>query len=166
MFSSQKQFHTDVEVKEAEKITTPLGVVNKMLGYEGSKSVSDAAGTAVSLVSTLFNSIKSQRLARVRDLLTAIVSGNPDKVRVILEEDSSVLLEKLEEKEFVIAPTCHKFNLKPYQAALSVDDTQMAEMIKPYFSRLGDEKEADRQYEEQYPQGWKEAEEKKMETDF
>ncbi|MHB1948142.1 MAG: hypothetical protein ACYCQI_08520 [Gammaproteobacteria bacterium] len=147
MASSQKKF--ELELKEAEKITAPLGVVNSMLGYEGSNTVSGAAGTAVSLVSTLFNSIKPRRLVRVRELLTAIVSGDPDKARAILETDPTVLLDKLEEKEFVLAPTGHKFNLKPYQAALAVDDIQMAAMIKPYFAKLDDEKEADRQYDEQ-----------------
>ncbi|MHB1949592.1 MAG: hypothetical protein ACYCQI_15950, partial [Gammaproteobacteria bacterium] len=71
MASSQTQFNTDL--KEAEKITAPLGVVNTMLGYEGSKIVPNGtAGTAVSLVSTLFNSI---RWVRLRELLTATVSG-------------------------------------------------------------------------------------------
>ncbi|MHB1949461.1 MAG: hypothetical protein ACYCQI_15285, partial [Gammaproteobacteria bacterium] len=141
-----------------EKITAPLGVVNTMLGYEGSKIAHGTAGTAVSLVSTLFNSI---RWVRLRELLTATVSGDFDKAKAILDIDPSLLREKLEEKDFVTAPTGHKFNLKPYQAALAVDDTQMADMIRPYFAKLGDEKEADRQYDEQCPQGWEGAEEKK-----
>ncbi|MHB1948551.1 MAG: hypothetical protein ACYCQI_10620 [Gammaproteobacteria bacterium] len=163
MAGSQKQFDTDI--KEAEKITAPLGVVNTMLGYEGSSNAvrRTAAGTAVSLVSTLFNSIKTLRL---RELLTAIVSGDPTKAKAILEIDPSLLREKLEEKEFVLAPTGHKFNLKPYQAALAVDDTQMADMIKSYFAKLGDEKEADRQFDEQHPKGWEAAETEKWKPVF
>ena len=137
MAGSQKQFDTDL--KQAEKIIAPLGVVNAMLGYEGSTRVRGVAGAAVSLVATLFNSIKIQRL---RTLLTVIVSGKPDEAKAILEIDPSLLREKLEEKDFVAAPTGHKFNLKPYQAALAVEDTQMAAMIKCYFAKLQDEKEA------------------------
>ncbi|MHB1947667.1 MAG: hypothetical protein ACYCQI_06090 [Gammaproteobacteria bacterium] len=159
MAGSQKQFDTDI--KEAEKITAPLGVVNTMLGYEGSDPVSGDAG--VPLVSTLFNSIKTHKVVRLRTLLTAIVSGDPVKAKGILEIDPSLLRETLEEKDFVTAPTGHKFNLKPYQAALCVDDTQMADMIKPYFAKLGDAKEADRQFDEQCPKGWERAEEKKWE---
>ncbi len=119
------------------------------------------------LVSTLFNTIKTRTLApRVRDLLTAIVSGEPDKVTAILDNDPSLLYEKLEGEQFVTAPSGHKFNVKPYQAALSVDDTQMAKLIKPYFVKLGDEKEADTQFDEQYPKGWEETEKKKWQASF
>jgi hypothetical protein len=160
MTNSQKQFNTDL--KEAQVIadpTVPVNVTNIMLGYDGCDNVS---GHAVApLVSTLFNTIKTQKLARLRVLLTAVVSGDPDKAKAILEQDPSLLYEKLEEGQFVTAPSGHKFNLKPYQAALSVDDTQMAEMVKSYFAKLHDEKEADKQFGEQCPKEWETAEEKK-----
>ena len=82
---------------------------------------------------------------------------------MILDQDPSLVLEKLPEPKFVTAPTGHKFNLKPYQAALSVDDTQMAKLIKSYFK---DEKEAARQYDEQCPEGWEKTEEKKCRPIF
>ncbi len=73
--------------------------------------------------------------------------------RFLCNIDSSLLLEKLDEKDFVIAPTGHKFNLKPYQAALAVDDMEMARRIQDYFFlKLANKEEADNQYEEQcYP---------------
>ncbi|MHB1948127.1 MAG: hypothetical protein ACYCQI_08445 [Gammaproteobacteria bacterium] len=154
MASSQQQF--DIDFKEEEQITVPLGVVNTILGYEGSMPAKgETAG--VSLVSTLFNSIKLTR----KKLLKAIVSGNLDEAKKILENNPSLLYEKREEKDFVTAPTGHKFNLKPYQAALCVDDTQMADMIKANFAKLGDEEEANNQYDEQCPDQWETAEEKK-----
>ncbi|HSW69870.1 MAG TPA: hypothetical protein VLI69_06960 [Gammaproteobacteria bacterium] len=149
MTSSQKKFDTD------EQVTVPVDVVNTILEYEGSDILPGHA--AVSLVSTLFNCRKT----RLRNLLTASVSGKPNEAKAILERDPSLRLDKLEE-ECVIAPTGHKFkNLYPLQAALSVDDTQMAEMIRSIFVKLNDEKEADYQYEE-CQKGW-EADQKKWE---
>jgi hypothetical protein len=170
MASSQKQFTTDSkETKGTEEKAAPVDVMNIMLEYDDFNKVSGRA--TVPLVSTLFNSIKTQKLARLRTLLTAIVNGNPDEAKVILDKDPSLLYEKLEEKEFVTALSGHQFNLKPYQAALAVGDTQMAAMvIKPYFTKLQDEKEADRQFNEQFPNGWeqayKQAEEKEWKPIF
>ena len=159
MTSSQKQFDTDL--KEAKETAAPVDLVNIMLEYADYDHESGRG--EVPLVSTLFNSIKTQKSVRLKKLLTAIVSGNPDEARALLDKDPSLVLDQLEEKEVVIAPTGHQFNLKPYQAALSVDDTQMAELIKSYFK---DEKEADRQYEEQCPEGWMDAEQKKWQPLF
>jgi hypothetical protein len=125
-------------------IIAPQNVVNTILAYEGSYTVSHTFGT-VPLVSTIFHSIKLQKLPRIKALLTAIVSGQQDTAEVILKKDASLALEKLEEKDFVTAPTGHRFNLKPYQAALAVRDFEMAKMIKSYL----DVGEADRQFSEQ-----------------
>ncbi|MHB1949615.1 MAG: hypothetical protein ACYCQI_16065 [Gammaproteobacteria bacterium] len=160
MTCSQKQFDTDL--KEAE-LTAPFGVINTIFDYLGSKPIAPGAAEKVaSLVPTLYNSRK-QKTVR---LLTAIVSGQPDEVKKSLDEDPSLVLEKLEEKDFVISPTGHKYNLKPYQAALAVEDSQMAAMIKSYFAKLNNEGEADRQYAEQYPTGWQKAEKEKWEPIF
>lgn len=148
-----------MESKEDKETGVPKGVLNIILGYEGSNTVTGDA--QVPLVSTLFKSIKTRKLELLRKLLSAVVLGQPIEAEAILKKDPSLLLEQLEEKDFVTSPTGHKYNLKPYQAALAVDDTQMAEMIKRYFAMLDDEKEANRQYDEQYPKGWKKAEEKK-----
>ncbi|MHB1947721.1 MAG: hypothetical protein ACYCQI_06365 [Gammaproteobacteria bacterium] len=146
MSGSHQSF--DTESKEIQEETSvPVGVMNITLGYEGSDPVSGDAGGP--LVSTLFNSIKIQKLARLRTLLTAIVSGDPATAQRILKQDPSLRLEKLEEKDAVISPTGHRFNLTPYQAALAVEDTQMAEMIKSIFVELNDEDEANKQYDEQ-----------------
>jgi hypothetical protein len=98
---------------------------------------------SISLVPTLFNSIKT---TRIKPLLTHIVNGEPIKAKAILDKYPSLVFEKLEE-DFVTALSGHKFNVYPYQAATLVRDTQMAAMIKPYFS---DEKEANKQLEEIY----------------
>lgn len=156
MFSSPKPF--DVDLKEEKERIAPLGLINDILGYADLKNVNGNLDRTISFApDSLFNSFRTQRL---KALLTAIVSGEPDKAKAILDVDPSLLLEKLEEKDSAIAPTGHKFNLKPYQAALAVDDTQMAEMIKPYFAnKLQDEKEADRQFDDQCPAEGKRAEE-------
>ncbi|MHB1949332.1 MAG: hypothetical protein ACYCQI_14600 [Gammaproteobacteria bacterium] len=145
MSGSHKPF--DIESKEKQETHVPVGIMNITLGYEGSDPVSGDAG--VPLVSTLFNSIKTQKLARLRTLLTAIVSGDPATAQRILQQDPSLRLEKLEEKDAVTSLTGHRFNLTPYQAALAVEDIQMAEMIKSIFVELKDEDEANKQYDEQ-----------------
>ncbi|MHB1949056.1 MAG: hypothetical protein ACYCQI_13190 [Gammaproteobacteria bacterium] len=162
MSGSHKPF--DIESKEKQETHVPVGIMNITLGYEGSDPVSGDAG--VPLVSTLFNSIKIQKLARLRTLLTAIVSGDPDGAKAILKKDPSLRLEKLAEGDFVTSLTGHQFNLTPYQAALAVDDTQMAEMVRAFFVELRDEEEANRQYDEQCPKGWEAAEEEKWKPIF
>ena len=152
------------DLKEEKERIAPLEVRNTILEYADVMPESGNLDRTVSFTPAgLFNSVRTQRL---KALLTAIVSGEPDKAKAILDVDPSLLLEKLEEKDYVIAPTGHKFNLKPYQAALAVEDTQMAEMIKPYFAKLQNEEEANRQYDEQYPKGWEAAEEKKWSPIF
>ena len=86
------------------------------------------------------------------------MNGRPDEAKAILDRDSSLVLERLEVVEVVTALSGHQFNLQPYQAALSVGDMQMAEMVKSYFVTLKEEREADRQYDEQHPKGWIDAE--------
>ena len=71
------------------------------------------------------------------------------------------MLEKLEEKEFVIAPSGQKANAKPYQMALAVEETQMVEMIKALLIEVAGEQEANAQYNAQFPGGWRNAEEKR-----
>lgn len=97
----------------------------------------------------------------LKRLLTAIVSGQPDSVEKIIKEYPRLLLEKLEAKEFVIAPSGQRANAKPYQMALAVEDTQMAEMIQAALIKVAGAKEADAQYQEQFPEGWAAAEEKR-----
>lgn len=168
MAVSHAQLDTDSNEGKTidDTAATIIDVMNIILTYDG--GYADVKGHAEApLVSTLFNTIKTQKLARIRDLLIAIVSGQPDEVKKILDKDPSFLLyETLEEGQFVTAPSGHKFNLKPYQAALSVDDTQMAKLIKSYFVKLGDEKEADRQFYQQCPEGWEIAEKKKWQPIF
>ncbi len=144
--------------------SVPVGVMNILLGYtdysdeylEKDAPPSDriAGHATVPLVNTLFHSIQTKRL---RMLLTATVSGQPAVVKAILNENPSLILSKLEEKEFLTAPTGHPFNLTPYQAALAVDDTQMAGLIKSYFA---DEKQANAQYKMLFHKKWKEEEAK------
>ncbi len=172
MVNSQTIFGSPEDTVEENISATvaPAPIINLILEYEGTVIVTDTSKITnqsnVLLEPTLFKSFKIQKLARLKTLLETIVSGKPDEAQAILEKDPSLLYEKLEEKEFVTAPSGHKFNLKPYQAALSVDDTQMAEMIKSFFTKLQDEKEADKQFDEQCPKGWEEAEKKKWKHIF
>ncbi|MEO9205333.1 MAG: hypothetical protein ABI296_06425 [Gammaproteobacteria bacterium] len=174
MASSQSKFDTVNSLDDVDTVSSgdkekkadasvPAPVVNIILEYVSPDPVLISGGGSGSLVNTLFNSIKLQRLARLRTLLTAIVQGQPDEAKKILEKDPTLLDEKLEEKEFVTSRSGHKFNLKPYHAALSVGDTQMADMVKSFFT---DEKEADRQFEEQCPKRWEELEDKKWSPIF
>jgi hypothetical protein len=154
MASSQQRF--DADLKDPKADVTCKDVINIILGYAGLDPVSGGHGD-VPLVSTLFNSIKTQKLTRLRMLLTATVSGMPDEIKKILEEDPSLASTKWEEKENIIALSGHQFNrITPYQAALSVGDTQIAALIKSYFDN---EEEADRQFNEQCPKGWEKPEE-------
>ena len=57
----------------------------------------------------------------------------------MIEEYPILLLEKLEEKDFVTAPSGQKANATPYQMALATEDTQMAEMIKAQLIKVADE---------------------------
>ncbi len=159
MISSQNR--SDTDLNEVKQKIVPLSVINEIQEFAGADKIPGSRDKTVSLESGFFGLIRTQRL---KALLSAIVSGDPNKVKKILDIDPSLLLEKLEEGDSVIAPTGHKFNLKPYQAALAVDDTQMAAMIKTYFvNKLKNENEADIQYKEQCqpPKKLKKAEEKK-----
>ncbi len=170
MASSQSKFDTvntlDVDtVSSGDKekkadASVPAPIVNIILEYVSPDPMLISSAGSSSLVTTLFN---SQKLARLRTLLTAIVQGQPDEAKKILEKDPTLLFDKLDNNEFVTSRSGHKFNLKPYQAALSVGDTQMADMVKSFFK---DEKEADRQFDEQCPKGWEELEEKKWSPIF
>ncbi|MHB1949552.1 MAG: hypothetical protein ACYCQI_15745, partial [Gammaproteobacteria bacterium] len=143
---------------ESKDILMPDGVMNIMLGYESKVAPKVSNG---SLVPTLFNAIKPRKLKDVKALLTAVVNGKRDEAEALLKEDPSLGLEKLEENDVVISLTGHQFNLSPLQAALAVEDTQMAEMIK---SKLAPElkEEADKQCAEQSLEGEKKtADEKK-----
>jgi hypothetical protein len=143
---------------ESKDILMPDGVMNIMLGYESKVAAKVKNG---SLVPTLFNAIKPRKLKDVKALLTAVVNGKRDEAEALLKEDPSLGLGKLEEKDVIVSLTGHQFNLSPLQAALAVEDTQMAEMIK---SKLAPElkEEADKQCAEQSLEGEKKtADEKK-----
>lgn len=157
---------TDADQKKEKETIVPLGIINDIQELAGDVKIPGNLDKTVSLESGFFGLIRTQRL---KALLTAIVSGDLNKVKEILDIDPSLLLEQLEEKDCVLSPTGHKFNLKPYQAALAVDDTQMAAMIKTYFvDKLKNENEADKQYKEQChpPKELKEVEEKKWNLIF
>jgi len=157
MSSSQKQFDSDSKDKIIlADADIPGSLAKIILEYEDSGSTIDNPLVTNSLVSTLFNS-KTQRL---KSLLRHIVSGEPDEAKAILEKDSSLVLGKLEEKDFVTAKSGHKFNLYPLQAAVSVFDIQMAEMIQSYFF---DKKEA---YKQLKQCEWDKKDEEKWEPIF
>ncbi len=95
MTSSRKPLNIDLKnAKGTEETAIPVDVMNTMLVYDDFDHVTGHG--SVPLVSTLFNSIKTQKDARLKELLTAIVNGKPDIVKAILERDPSLLLEKLD----------------------------------------------------------------------
>ncbi len=140
--------------KVTEEPIAPIDLINSMLEYDDFDSV--IGHGAVPLVSTLFNSIKTQKDARLKELLTAIVNGEPDIVEAMLERDPSLLLEKLDEDDYVTALSGQKSNnAAAYRTALAVEDSQMAAMIKnKLFELTGNNDAANAQYREQFPDGW------------
>lgn len=160
MASSQKQFTTDSKETVTGDKEAPVDVMNIMLEYDDFDKVMGHG--LVPLVPTLFNSIKSQKSARLKHLLTAIVNGNLDETKSILEKDPSLLVEKLEEKDHVVALSGQRSNnVTAYRTALAVEDTQMAAMIKAKLIEVAGEDVANSQYREQFPTGWEAAEEKR-----
>lgn len=133
---------------ESKAILMPGGVMNIMLGYE-SKDATQVGTGSDSLMPTLFNAIKPRKLKDVRALLQAVVDGKPIDAKALLDEDLSLGLGKLEEKDVVVSLSGHRFNLSPYQAAMAVQDTQMEALIKSYVD-VEFKEEAVRQYNEQH----------------
>lgn len=138
---------------ESKAILMPGGVMNIMLDYE-SKEAAKVSTCTGPLVPTLFNAIKPRKLKDVSALLKAVVDGKPDEAKALLDEDPSLGLGKLEEKEVVVSLSGHRFNLSPYQAAMAVQDTQMEALIKSYVD-VEFKEEAVRQYGEQRLEGQK-----------
>ncbi len=142
---------------------TPVDLMNIMLGYDDFNPLK-GHGSAL-LVPTLFNSITTQKIARLKELLTAIVNGKPDKVKAMLEKDPSLLLEKLDENDYVTALTGQRCNhVTAYRTALAVEDTQMAVMIKNKLIEVAGKDAANTQYREQFPDGWEIDEAKRWES--
>lgn len=141
-------------------IPMPGGAMNIILGYAECDNTVEEKGT-VSLVSNLFNSVKTKRLTDLKTLLLASVDGRPDEVKALLKKDSSLLEEN--ELVTVTSLTGYQFCMRPFEAAWSVDDTEIAQEMRDFFA---DKKEADRQYEAQHPKGWQQAEEEKWKPIF
>ncbi len=153
--SSRKQLTIDSNnTKVIEETMAPVDVMNTMLVYDDFGPVTGHG--AVPLVSTLFNSIKTQKDARLKELLTAIVNGKPGIVEAMLERDPSLLLEKLDENDYVTALSGQRSNhATAYRTALAVEDTQMALLLKnKLFELTGNNDVANTQYREQFPEGW------------
>ena len=93
MASSQKQFTIDSKETMTEDKEAPVDVMNIMLEYDDFDKV--IGHGLVPLVPTLFNSIKSQKSERLKHLLIAIVNGNLDETKAILEKDPSLLQKQL-----------------------------------------------------------------------
>ncbi len=143
-----------------EEITAPIDLINIVLGYDGFNPIKGHG--AAPLVSTLFNSIKTQKLAHLKELLTAIVNGQPDTVKAMLEKDPSLLLEKLDENDYVTALSGQRCNnVTAYRTALAVEDTEMAAMIKKKLIDIAGKKAAHTQFHQQFPDKWIDKEKEK-----
>jgi len=136
----------------------PKNVVNIIVDYAAGESHETLRFGAVPFVHTLFNSIKIERVACLKNLLTAIVFGRIEKVENILKESPFLVLEELDEKEWVTAPSGQNSNNKTaYRTALAVEDAEIAAIIKSKLIELADEEEADKQFNAQFPKESKEA---------
>ncbi len=103
----------------------------------------------------------------LKHLLDAILRGDPIAAQKMIKEYPILLLEKLEEKDFVTACSGQKSAKKtPYQMALAEEDTQMAAMLKAQLIFVADAKEADAQFNEQFPKGWEVDEQKRWQPIF
>jgi hypothetical protein len=93
---------------------------------------------------------------KLKSLLKAILSGEePENVKKMIEDYPILVLEELDEKECatIEGPSGHKSSLTAYRTALATEDTQMAAMIKTQLIKIADEKEADKQFNAQFPNG-------------
>lgn len=146
------------------EVEIPADVVNIMLKYADCSEQAPGHGS-VPLVSTLFNSVKKQKL---RTLFTAGLSGNLDEVKAIVDKNPSLLLEKLDEKECMTIQglSGHKASITFYRTVLATEDTQMAEWLKAKLIEVAGKEEADAQYNAQFPKGWEALEEKRWEPLF
>jgi hypothetical protein len=94
---------------------------------------------------------------KLESLLKAILAGEePETVKKMIEEYPILLLEELTETgcATIQGPSGHKPSLTAYRTALATEDTQMAEMIKAQLIKVADEKEADKQFNAQFPEGY------------
>jgi hypothetical protein len=107
---------------------------------------------------------KQEKLKCVQE---AIVQGDPDTALKMTETYPILLLEKLEEKDFVITRSGQKSAQKtPYQMALAEEDTQIAAKLRAQLIIVADEKEADAQFDEQRPKDWEVDEQKRWQPIF
>jgi hypothetical protein len=148
------------EKKEQDEILAPIDLLNITLKYNEFNEIKGHG--SVPLVPTLFNSIKIQKLARLKVLLTAIANGEFCKVKEIIEKDPSLLLDRLEKEDCVETLSGQKANnVTALRTALAVEDTQMATMIKDKLITIAGEDVAKAQYHEQFPKGCEVDEEKR-----
>ncbi len=98
---------------------------------------------------------------KLKLLLEAILRGDPETTIQMSSAYPILLLEKLNENDFITAPSGHKASATPYRLALAVEDTQMATLLKAELIKVAGEQEAVDQLTEQFPTGWQEEEEKK-----
>ncbi len=167
MTKSRKPLNIDLKnIHVTEEVAAPVDVMNTMLVYDDFDPINGHG--AVPLVSTLFNSIKTQKDARLKKLLTAIVNGKPGIVEAMLERDPSLLLEKLDEDDYVTALSGQRSNnATAYRTALAVEDTQMVTLIKNKLRELtGSDDVANTQYRDQFPDGWEAAERERWKLIF
>jgi hypothetical protein len=140
---ARSQFN--VGSKDTEETLVPGDVMDIMLGYSNLDNINNHA--ELPLESTLYNS----RLQKLKHLLTAIVSGDLDKTKAMLEEDPSLLLEKLEENDYVVSPSGKKSNYGTayLTALLAVENIQMAsripDIIKTKLKEIKEEEAANAQ---------------------
>jgi hypothetical protein len=116
----------------------------------------------------LHDEYRQFKQTKLKSLLEGILRADPKAVQDIIEEYPILLLEKLEEKEFVVGPSGHKVysNLTPYQVALVQEDTQLAAMIKNQLILVADENKANAEYNEWFKQGWEDEEQKRWDPIF
>ncbi len=111
----------------------------------------------------LHSLFKQPASKHVHQFLTHVVRGEKNEVKAFLDKNPSLLLEKIQ----VTDEAGRKILGTAFQIALGAKDVspfpdkfnEMAEMIASYFEKIPDgEKEKQKQYDEQFPEGFEKLE--------
>lgn len=97
-----------------------------------------------------YNAKIRDKCQNAQQLLEHIVRGEQDKAEAMLCSDPGLLLEKRTVKDY----SRRQIKGTAFQIALGADDTEMYQMIKPYFNQLANGHHlASQQFHEQFPSG-------------
>lgn len=147
-----------LSVTNPDKKTQPAALPVQSLPFFGERK----------LVETIFN--EEQKLWRnFNDASVAILSGEEHaKVIEIIERDPRILVLTADEKRCMTIRGLSGHCAAPtlYRTTLATRDTQMAKKVRDKLTEVAGIKEANAQYEAQFPPEWEEAEVKRWQPIF